>query len=59
MNRLKNERKGKLSQITRKRNDIEILKKDRANVEILKEEALFFASLASFMDNLKRLMLSY
>lgn len=41
LNRLKGERKGKLSQITRKGNDIEVLKKNRANVEIIKEEALF------------------
>lgn len=41
LNRLKGERKGKLSQITRKANHIQALKENRANVEIIKEEALF------------------
>lgn len=41
LNRFKNERKGKLSQLTHKRKEIKALKKNRDNVEVIKEEALF------------------
>jgi len=44
LNRLKRERKGKLSQLTRKRKDIEILSKDRANAEVIKEVVLFICT---------------
>ncbi|KAL6473214.1 hypothetical protein MHYP_G00194020 [Metynnis hypsauchen] len=40
IHRLKGERKGKLAQLTKQRNDIEILKHDECNVDIIKEEAL-------------------
>lgn len=41
LNRLKNERKGKLTQLTRKRKEIEILKKNKVNAQLIKEEVLF------------------
>lgn len=38
--RLKDERRGKLAQLTKQRNNIETLKQDECNVDIIKEETL-------------------
>lgn len=52
LNRLKKERKGKLSHLTRKRKEIGILKKDRANAEIIKKELFVFGK---FYEHFKEL----
>lgn len=41
LNRLRNERKKKLAQLIRKRKEIETLKKDKVNDQLIKDEVLF------------------